>query len=334
MGVSEARPARKRRGWATGRMSAHTPGPTSTVREGHTSEVAAPGGTTVALMSRRTVPRGSERFEVSSGTATLRWDGTRATLLLDDVESSNVDVADPTHLEFEYMQHMDAALDTLMPSPTPVRALHLGAAACALPWAWARSRPGSRQVAVEIDQLLAEHVREWFDLPRSPELRIRVGDGRDVLSRARPGALDVVVRDAFDHGAVPSSLGTVEAAREAARALRPGGLYLLNAAHGGPADARPDVSALLEVFPLVCAVTDPKVGRSQRRGNVVLVAQTSSHEDDRLDLDELDRHLRRLPLPARVLRGRALERWTAGAPAPRDPSAVQALRAPEPSARS
>lgn len=290
-------------------------GPTGDVVPG---DLCPPHGTTVAPMSRRTVPRGSERFEVSSGTATLRWDGTRATLLLDDVESSNVDVADPTHLEFEYMQHMDAALDTLLPSPAPVRALHLGAAACALPWAWARSRPGSRQVAVEIDELLARHVREWFDLPRSPELRIRVGDGRDVLSRARPGGLDVVVRDAFDHGQVPAAIATVESAREAARALRPGGLYLLNSPHGGPVDARPDVSALMEVFPLVCAVTDPKVGRSQRRGNVVLVAQTPPQEGGRLDLDELDRHLRRLPLPARVLRGRALERWTAGAPAPRD----------------
>lgn len=285
-------------------------------------------------MSRRAVPRGSESFEVSSGTATLRWDGTRATLLLDDVESSNVDIADPSHLEFEYMQHMDAALDTLLPAPAPVRALHLGAAACALPWAWATVRPGSRQVAVEVDARLADCVRDWFDLPRSPELRIRVGDGREVLSHVRPGSFDVVVRDAFDHGSVPTSLGTVGAAREAAAALRPGGLYLVNAAHGGPADARPDAAALREVFPLVCAVTDPKVRRSQRRGNVVLVAQSDprgagadegGHGDAGgpgregfLDLDELDRHLRRLPLPARVLRGRALERWTAGAPAPTD----------------
>lgn len=286
----------------------------------HHEEAGAPHrSTTVAPMPRRTAPRGSESFTVSSGTATLRWDGTSATLLLDGVESSNVDIADPTRLEFEYMQHMDAALDTLMPSPAPVRALHLGGAACALPWAWSLRRPGSRQVAVEVDPLLAASVREWFDLPRAPQLRIRVGDGREVLDHSRPGAHDVVVRDAFDHGSVPASLGTVEAARAAAATLRPGGLYLLNAAHGGTADARPDVSALLEVFPLVCAVTDPKVGRSQRRGNVVLVAQSAHPHADALDLDELDRHLRRLPLPARVLRGRALERWTAGAPAPTDP---------------
>lgn len=200
-------------------------------------------------------------FPTDLGHAEIRWDGPRATLLLDGVESSAVDASDPSYLEFEYMQHMSCALGAALPPPGPVRALHLGGAACALACAWEAARPGSRQVCVEVDALLAQRVREHFPIPRSPRVRIRVGDGRAVVDAARPGAWDVVVRDAFVGGAVPEHLRTRECAAAVARALRPGGLYLLNCAHGGGANAHRDVAAVLEEFPLVLTVQDPKVGR-------------------------------------------------------------------------
>ena len=268
-------------------------------------------------MARRG-PRGSEFFEVSTGSVEIRWDGPRATLFLDGIESSCIDVDHPESLEFEYMQQMTVALDAHLAPGTPVRALHLGAAACALPWAWETLRPGSRQVAVEIDSSLAALVREVFDLPRSPALRIRVGEGRTALESTRPGSWDVVVRDAFDHGVVPGPLATVEAARAASRALVPGGLLLLNTAHGGGSDARREAAALMEVFPLVLAVTDPKVGRAARRGNVVMVAQTAGGRV--LGAADVDRGLRRLPFPARIIGGADLVRWVAGTPATTDPA--------------
>mgnify|MGYP001665332431 FL=1 len=151
-------------------------------------------------------------FPTDLGHAEIRWDGPRATLLLDGVESSAVDASDPSYLEFEYMQHMSCALGAALPPPGPVRALHLGGAACALACAWEAARPGSRQVCVEVDALLAQRVREHFPIPRSPRVRIRVGDGRAVVDAARPGAWDVVVRDAFVGGAVPEHLRTRECA--------------------------------------------------------------------------------------------------------------------------
>ncbi len=267
---------------------------------------------------RRTV----EERAVASGRASLVWDGPRATLLLDGVESSCIDVDHPDQLEFEYMQQMTQVLQAWRPEPAPVRALHLGAAACAMPWAWHVRRPGSRQVAVEVDAELAACVREWFALPRSPQLRLRTGDGREVLDSIRPGSYDVIVRDAFDHGVVPASLTTQGAVEAAVAALRPGGLYLLNTAHGGPFDARSDIAGVCAVFPLVHAITDPKVWRSARRGNIVVVAQKGDRDtlgDDELDVDEVDRLLRRLSLPARAMRGPALLRWMAGARPSQDP---------------
>src|SRR3954447_1763214 len=70
-------------------------------------------------------------------------------LLVDGVEQSYVDVEDPTHLEFEYMQHMAIVIDAALAPPQPLRALHLGGGAMAMPRWVAATRPGSRQVVVE-----------------------------------------------------------------------------------------------------------------------------------------------------------------------------------------
>lgn len=48
------------------------------------------------------------------------------TLYIDDAESSAIDLADPTRLEFEYMQHIDVVTNHFFASPQPIRALHLG----------------------------------------------------------------------------------------------------------------------------------------------------------------------------------------------------------------
>lgn len=277
-------------------------------------------------MASQRSSRGMEQREVSSGSVSLIWDGSRATVFLGSVESSCVDVEHPERLEFEYMQHIDVLAQAFFGPDQPIRALHLGGAACALPWAWAMRRPGSRQTAVEVDGQLVEVVREWFDLPRSPELKIRVEDGRRVLDTTREGSWDVIVRDAFDHGVVPSHLTTLEAAQAAARALRPGGFYALNAGHGGGADARTEVEALTRAFEVVVAVADPKVGRNGRRGNVVLCAFSPVRDENaqvtgrspEVLCDEIDRLLRRLPLPARIMRGDETRRWQAGAKSLRD----------------
>ena len=262
---------------------------------------------TVSTMARSSSSRDIS-FDTDFGSARIRWDGPRATLFLGDVESSAVDTSDPTFLEFEYMQHMDAVVSSLWGSQERFRALHVGGAACALACAWSASHAQSRHVAVEVDRLLAEWVREHFPIPKAPKVRIRVGDGRAVLDQTREGSFDVVVRDAFASGVTPDSLRTVECAQRARAALGSGGVYLVNCAHGGPANARQDIAALREVFPFVASIQDPKVGRSGRRGNVVAVACSEGV----VDVDQIDRALRMLALPARITRPRDLERWVAG----------------------
>jgi spermidine synthase len=230
------------------------------------------------------------------------------TLYLDDAESSHVDLLDPTYLEFEYMQQMLAVLDVMRPGP--LRAVHLGGAACTFARALDALRPGSAQLVVEIDAELARLAREWFDLPRAPRLRIRVGDARAALGTLAPGSWDVLVRDAFHGPDVPAHLRTVEAAHEARAALAPGGLYLANLTDRPPLrGAREEVATLRTAFAHVALVADPAILRGRRFGNVVLACSS-----DPLPGPDLARVLRGLALPVRLVEGTRLDDFVGTTP--------------------
>lgn len=224
------------------------------------------------------------------------------TLFINDAESSYLDLSDPTYLEFEYMQQMVEVIDLRWSRPTPLRALHLGGAGCALPRALDAHRPGSHQLVVEIDGELARLVRLWFDLPRSPRLRIRVGDALAELHRLAGGGWDVVVRDVFDGVRVPAHLRTHEAATAAAAALSGEGCYLVNLTDYPPLRAaREEVATLSAVFDHVALIADPAILRGRRYGNIVLVGSFAP-----LNAGVLARRLRQLSLPVRLVTGRDL----------------------------
>ncbi|MEE6280256.1 spermidine synthase [Georgenia sunbinii] len=250
------------------------------------------------------LPTGPVR--TSTGVVELLRDPARpsaVTVFINDAESSYVDLADPRHLEFEYMQQMSVVIEALLaPSPAPVRAVHLGGAGCALARAWDAERPGSAQLAVELDGELARLARSWFTLPRSPRLRIRVADAREALESLTPGSWDVVVRDVFAGIQVPSHVRTVEAARAARAAISDDGLYLVNLTDRPPLPlARAEVATMAEVFEHVALIADPAILRGRRYGNVVLVGSSRPVETSRLDRD-----LRGLPLPVRLMTGAEL----------------------------
>ncbi len=237
------------------------------------------------------------------------------TLWINGAESSYLDLQDPLRLEFAYMQHMAAVIDQVPTPDRPVRVVHLGAAGCALARRIDATRV-ARQVAVEIDPVLADQVRGWFDLPRSPRLRIRVGDARAELAGLAGTDTDVVVRDVFAGDHTPRHVTTAEFVEDVARALRPGGVYLANCVDRPPlVAARSELATLAAVLPRVGIIAEPAQLRGRRYGNLVLVGTT---DPDLLDDPELHRALRRLAVPARLLHGAEVPRFTAGAAARHD----------------
>jgi hypothetical protein len=254
-----------------------------------------------------------------------RWSPGSYTLVVDGTPQSHVDLDDPTHLAFEYVRRIGHAVDLLPPGP--VTALHLGAGALTLPRYVEATRPGSRQQVVELEQGLVDLVRAQLPFPRGASIRVRYGDAREVMEKL-PGGLrgtvDLLIVDVFGGSRIPAHVTSLEFYRGAAEFLSPTGMLIVNSADGaGLAFARGQASTLQTVLPHVVAVADPGTLKGRRFGNVVLVGSLGE-----LPVDVMPRVYSSDPLPAKVVAGRELRDFIAGAPVVTDATAVPS---PEPS---
>jgi spermidine synthase len=247
-------------------------------------------------------------------------------LLIDGVPQSHVDLDDPGYLDFEYVRRIGHVIDEAAPAGQPLRVLHLGAGALTLARYVASTRPGSPQLAVEVDAALVDLIRLRLP-PRNPRLRVRVGDARAELERLRPGSFDVVIADVFAGGRTPAHLTSAEfwtAARRVVHGASNGGVVAANVADGAPlAHARAQVATARAVFPHACLIADAAVLRGRRFGNLVLAASPEP-----LPVDALIRRTAGDPLPGRVVYGADLARFTAGAKPVTDATAGPSPAAP------
>jgi SAM-dependent methyltransferase len=223
---------------------------------------------------------------VDTGRAELVPDGDGRqgwTLLVNGVPSSHVDLDDPTRLDFEYIRWFGDAVDVLRPAGEPLRVTHLGGAGCTLARYVAATRPGSRQVVLEVDAAVLELAKRAFGLRSGPALRLRVADGRAGLAGLAGGGQDVVVRDAFSGASVPSHLTTAEFLADVRRVLAPDGLYLANLADNPKlALARREAATALASFAHVALVAEPGHLNGRRYGNVVLAGSDADLPEARL----------------------------------------------------
>ncbi|MFG1884263.1 spermidine synthase [Micromonospora sp. NPDC049102] len=259
--------------------------------------------------------------QVDTGRAELVPSPDRAgswTLLLDGAPQSHVDLNDPTHLEFEYVRRLAAALDLVAPPGEPLRVLHLGGGALTLPRYVSATRPGSTQRVSEVDGALVELVRRVLPWPTDNRLRVRVQDARAVLASTRDASYDVVVADVFAGARTPAHLTSVEYAAEVARVLRPAGWLLANLADGPPLRyARSQVATVRSVLPQACLVGDAAVLRGRRYGNLVLMAGRSAPP-----VPALTRRAAGDWFPGRVVADDELDRFAGGATVVRDADAT------------
>ncbi|PWI07659.1 spermidine synthase-like protein [Streptomyces sp. NWU339] len=265
---------------------------------------------------------------VGHGTAKLMpdIDRERAWLLtVDGAPQSYVDLDDPAHLEFEYVRRLGHVLDTLAEPGHPLDAIHLGGGGLTLPRYLAATRPGSRQDVVEFDGELLDLVAEQLPLPEGADVTLHAADARVWLEAAPDASADVLVADVFGGSRVPAHLTSVAYAREAARVLRDGGVYLGNLADAAPfAFLRSQLATLGTVFEELVLIAEPGVLRGRRFGNAVLAA---AHRP--LDIAALARRTAADVFPARVEHGAALRDFTGGARPVRDEDAVPSPEPPD-----
>ncbi|WP_218189201.1 spermidine synthase [Kocuria massiliensis] len=218
-------------------------------------------------------------FEIDSGTAELEKDTFHPgawLLRINNVQSSHVIVGEPRELAFEYMRWIAAGVEHFVEGrldPQQLRVTHLGGGACSMPRYFAATFPGSRHTVVELDGKLASYVREWFDIPRSPTVKIRVGEARAVTETFVDASRDVMIRDVFAGAVTPNPLTTAEFFRHAHRSLAPGGLYVANCGDTRELrGAKAEIAGLAEVFAHVACIADPPMLKGRRYGNIILMA--------------------------------------------------------------
>lgn len=246
---------------------------------------------------------------------------------VDGTPQSHVDLADPTHLHFEYVARMGAVIDQLPDGP--LTAVHLGAGGLTIPRYVAETRPGSRQQVVELEQPLVDLVREHLPLPRGAAIRVRIGDAREGLARmpqSLRGNADLLVSDVYSGAQTPAHLTTVEFYSEAAELLSPTGVLLVNVADGaGLAFARRQAATIRDVLGEIAILAEVQVLKGRRFGNLVIAASASP-----LPVEWLPRLMAAGPHPAKVAHGDEIDRFVAGALPARDGDATAS---PKPSLR-
>jgi protein-L-isoaspartate O-methyltransferase len=227
-----------------------------------------------------------------------------------DMDASYVDLADPRHLEFDYLRRMRDVVEALRAR----RVVHVGGGAAALARALAVGDRERRQDVVEVDPEVLAIARSHLGLRRAPGLRVRQSDGRAFLRTRRDGSADAILIDAFVGARVPRHLATAEALADAARVIAPGGALAVNVVDAPPMrDTRAIAAGLLEAFAVVAGLGGGPVLRGRRAGNVVLVAAHGP-----LPLERLRTRAAADPSPAELLAPGDAVAFAGGTPPWRD----------------
>lgn len=227
-------------------------------------------------------------------------------LLQDGVWQSYTDLDDPEHLHFAYTQRIADTLDTVLPRPRPVRAVHLGGGALTVPRWLAATRPGSTSTVLELDP---EVVAAAMALVHVPAATVRTGDARAGLEGLTDGCADLVVGDAFEGRVVPAHLLAAGCVAEVVRVLRPGGLYVLNLIDDAPFHRlRGALATVRAAFGHVGVLAAPQLLAQGMSGNAVVICS-----DEQVDWPAIAaRAAHRSERPA-VLGEVGTAEWCAGA---------------------
>jgi hypothetical protein len=263
-------------------------------------------------------------WKVRFGTAELIADDDRPAgwlLSVNGVAQSYVDLADPTHLEFDYVRMVGDLIDLSAKPDEPITALHLGGGGCSIARYVAATRPGSTQVVIEADDLLVPVVRTQLGVRG---FRLRMGDAREALTKVRAGSSDLIVSDVFAGSDLPRHCTTLEYLEAVRGALRPKGTYIANIGDGPPLTfAKSQAATLLAAFRHVVLLAEPGVLRSRRFGNVVLAGS-----DRPFQVQPLIQRASRAIGRARVVSGEDVLAFTGGAKPVTDATAAQAPAPP------
>lgn len=130
----------------------------------------------------------------------------------------------PFATRFEYSEYFQLAL-AYRPNIRDILFIGVGGGS-ALKGFW-RDHPQVRVTAVEIDPVVVDVAYDYFEMPRSPRLKVEVADGRRFLARD-DRKWDAIMVDAYFSDSIPFHLTTVEFLDLVRSRLKPGGVVVSN----------------------------------------------------------------------------------------------------------
>ncbi len=157
-------------------------------------------------------PRAAVVFEVTSPYHHIRviQDGGLRTLCFDDATESRMSLQDPLKGHFEYTEyfHMPWLWNTNLAS-----VLMIGLGGGSAQRAFEHYHPGVAVETVEIDPMVVQVARDYFNFKESERQRVHVSDGRMFLRRS-PARYDLIILDAYVASRYGSSIPQHLATRE------------------------------------------------------------------------------------------------------------------------
>lgn len=164
---------------------------------------------------------------------------------------------------------------------SPLRCAHLGGAILTLPRVLAERRPGSEQLAIELEPAFVELCRTQLLVPDGIE--ILEGDAREWIDAAEADSWDVITCDVFSGGRIPPAFTSREFFASAHRALRADGLFVCDSVAGPePEFTRRELATLRDVFAHVGMIVQASVLAGRRFGNAMLIASDAPLDAERI----------------------------------------------------
>lgn len=147
----------------------------------------------------------------------MNYEGRQARVLFsgESAGQSGLALDDDPELLFDYNQRFLEIVE----SQRPERVLVIGGGAFTLPTALIGRFPQIRVDVVELDPLLYDLAKKYFNAPTDPRLRVISGDGRTYINETNQ-VYDLIILDAFNGYTIPHTLITAEAAHRYAVLLQ------------------------------------------------------------------------------------------------------------------
>jgi spermidine synthase len=147
----------------------------------------------------------------------LAFDETRGT-------QSAMKISDPIYLHYVYARLAFAGL-AFCGEPKEVLLVGLGGAS--MPKFFRRYYPEATMDIAEIDPMVVEVAKKYFEFIEDPRMKVYVKDGRVFLSKSEK-KYDLIFLDAYNTNSIPFHLTTKEFMEEVRRNLKPDGAVVSN----------------------------------------------------------------------------------------------------------